>query len=87
MSFYSLATWTNWELILIFLYRWDEYEKGLAYVLYITDPRSVPADIRYSYEKAFQLAYFKEAAWVPHPNIWNTYYAKSLQANNWCSKS
>ncbi|XP_028253223.1 hydroperoxide isomerase ALOXE3-like isoform X2 [Parambassis ranga] len=43
-------------------FKWDEYEEGLAYVLYIKDPRSIPADIRYSYEKAFQVAYFKEAA-------------------------
>ncbi|XP_061560234.1 polyunsaturated fatty acid lipoxygenase ALOX8-like isoform X2 [Phycodurus eques] len=38
-------------------YKWDEYAEGMAYVLSIKDPNSLPAEVRFSYSKARQFAY------------------------------
>uniref|UniRef100_A0A8C4EWZ5 Lipoxygenase domain-containing protein n=1 Tax=Dicentrarchus labrax TaxID=13489 RepID=A0A8C4EWZ5_DICLA len=42
--------------------RWEEYADGMAYILNINDPKAVPAEIGFSFSKAFQFAYIKKAA-------------------------
>ncbi|KAL7387898.1 hypothetical protein ABVT39_003151 [Epinephelus coioides] len=36
------------------MYKWQEYAEGLSYILNINDPKAVPADVRFSFSKAFQ---------------------------------
>ncbi|XP_051265570.1 polyunsaturated fatty acid lipoxygenase ALOX8-like [Dicentrarchus labrax] len=44
------------------MYKWEEYADGMAYILNINDPKAVPAEIGFSFSKAFQFAYIKKAA-------------------------
>ncbi|XP_047429808.1 hydroperoxide isomerase ALOXE3-like [Mugil cephalus] len=42
------------------MYKWDHYTEGMSYILYLKDPKVVPADIRFSYSKAFQISYISK---------------------------
>ncbi|XP_056219428.1 hydroperoxide isomerase ALOXE3-like [Seriola aureovittata] len=44
----------------IFIFRWEKYEEGMLYILNIQDPNAIPAEIRFSFSKAFQFKYLKE---------------------------
>ncbi|XP_031695169.1 hydroperoxide isomerase ALOXE3-like, partial [Anarrhichthys ocellatus] len=40
---------------------WDEYIEGLSYTLNISDPKALPAEIGFSFSKAFEFRYRNEA--------------------------
>ncbi|XP_029281203.1 hydroperoxide isomerase ALOXE3-like isoform X3 [Cottoperca gobio] len=39
------------------MYKWYLYAEGMSYILNINDPKTVPAEIRFSFSKAFEFRY------------------------------
>ncbi|XP_057679092.1 polyunsaturated fatty acid lipoxygenase ALOX8-like isoform X2 [Corythoichthys intestinalis] len=74
-------------------YKWDEYAEGMAFILNIKDPNSLPAEVRYSYSKAREFAYrvkfardeLLETGLLNNVSLWEDF--ESMKNVSWFTKS